>query len=56
VKYESLAGDPWNSGLRLRYSIADYRSGEELKIDDKVYLAPTRHISVGCDGGSCARI
>src|SRR5262245_30446450 len=37
VKYESLAGDPWNSWLRLRYSIADYRSGEELKIDDKVY-------------------
>jgi hypothetical protein len=42
LKYESLAGDPENSWLRLRYSIADYRSGEELKIDDKVYLAPTR--------------
>ena len=42
VKYESLAGDPENSWLRLRYSIADYRSGEELKIDDKVYLAPIR--------------
>jgi hypothetical protein len=42
VKFESLAGDPWHSWLRLRYSIADYWSGEELKIDDKVYLAPTR--------------
>jgi hypothetical protein len=42
VKFESLAGDPENSWLRLRYSIADYWSGEELKIDDKVYLAPTR--------------
>jgi len=42
VKYESLAGDPSNSWLRLRYSMADYRSGGELKIDDKVYLAPTR--------------
>jgi hypothetical protein len=42
VKFESLVGDPWNSWLCLRYSMADYRSGEEFKIDDKVYLAPTR--------------
>ena len=42
VKFESLAGDPENSWLWLRYSMADYWSGEELKIDDKVYLAPTR--------------
>jgi hypothetical protein len=42
VKFESLAGDPGNSWLCLRYSIADYWSAEELKIDDKVYLAPTR--------------
>jgi hypothetical protein len=32
-------GDPWDSWLRLQYSMADYWSGEELKIDDKVYLA-----------------
>jgi hypothetical protein len=42
VKVESHAGDPWNSWLCLRYSMTDYCSGEELKIDDKVYLAPTR--------------
>jgi hypothetical protein len=40
VKFESYAGD-WDSWLRLRYSIADYWSGEELRIDDKVYLATT---------------
>ena len=40
VKFESLVGDPENSWLCLRYSMADYWSGEELKIDDKVYLAP----------------
>jgi hypothetical protein len=42
VKFESHAGDPENSWMCLRYSMADYWSGEELKIDDKVYLAPTR--------------
>ena len=42
VKFESLAGDPENSWLCLRYAMVDYWSGEELKIDDKVYLAPTR--------------
>ena len=42
VKFESHPGDPENSWLWLRYSITDYWSGEELKIDDKVYLAPSR--------------
>jgi hypothetical protein len=42
VEFESHARDPENSWLCLRYSMADYRSSEELKIDDKVYLAPTR--------------
>jgi len=42
VKFESRASDPWNSWLCLRYSTADYWSGEEFKIDDKVYLATTR--------------
>src|SRR5262249_30075652 len=42
LKFESRVGDPWDSWLRLRYSMTDYCSGEELKIDDKVYLAPTR--------------
>src|SRR5262249_2342665 len=40
VKFESRVCDRWNSWLRLRYSMAEYCSGEELKIDDKVYLAP----------------
>jgi hypothetical protein len=30
VKFESHAGDPENSWLCLRYSMADYWSGEEL--------------------------
>jgi hypothetical protein len=42
VKFESHAGDPGNSWLCLRYSMTDYCSGEEFKIDDKVYLASTR--------------
>jgi hypothetical protein len=42
AKFESHAGDPWNSWLCLRYSMTDYCSGEELKIDDKIYLASTR--------------
>src|SRR4029453_9664041 len=39
VSYESQTGDPWDSWLRLRYSMADYCSGEEPKIDDKVSRA-----------------
>jgi hypothetical protein len=42
VKFESLVGDPWASWFRLRYSMADYWTGEELEIDDKIYLATTR--------------
>ena len=32
---------PRGRGRQGRYSMADYWSGEELKIDDKIYLAPT---------------
>src|SRR5262245_5650109 len=42
VKFESRAGDHWDSWLRLRYSMADYWTGEDLEIDDKIYLATTR--------------
>jgi hypothetical protein len=42
VKFESRVGDPWDSWLRLRYSMADYWTGEGLEIDDKIYLATTR--------------
>jgi hypothetical protein len=42
VKFESHTHDPWDSWLRLRYTVADYWSGEETKIDDRIYLATTR--------------
>jgi hypothetical protein len=42
IEFESRVGDPWDSWLRLRYSMADYWTGEELEIDDKIYLATTR--------------
>jgi hypothetical protein len=42
VKFESHAGDPWNSWLRLRYSMTEYSTGEEFEIDDQIYLAATR--------------
>jgi hypothetical protein len=40
LKFESFAGDR-DSWLRLRYSMADFWSGEELEIDDKIHLATT---------------
>jgi hypothetical protein len=42
VKFESRMCDPWNSWLRLRYSMTEYSTGEELEIDDQIYLAATR--------------
>jgi hypothetical protein len=42
VKFESRVCDPWNSWLRLQYSVAEYCTGEELEIDDQIYLAATR--------------
>jgi hypothetical protein len=42
VKFESHAGDPWNSWLRLRYSMTEYWTGEEIEIDDQIYLAASR--------------
>src|SRR5215831_14147974 len=42
VKFESRVCDPWNSWLRLQYSMAEYCTGEELEIDDQIYLAATR--------------
>ncbi len=39
MKFESRLGDPWESWLRLKYAIADYWSGEEVEIDDQIYLA-----------------
>jgi len=42
VKFESRARNAWNSWLRLRYSIADYWTGEQLEIDDKMRLTTTQ--------------
>ena len=41
VKFESWVSDPWNSWLRLRYSMTEYWTGEEIDIDDQIYLAAT---------------
>src|SRR5262245_15792215 len=42
VECETHIDDPWNGWVRLKYEMTDYCSGEQLEIDDKVYLAPTR--------------
>src|SRR5262245_47565249 len=42
VECETYIDDPCNAWVRLKYGMTDYCSGEELKIDDKVYLAPAR--------------
>jgi hypothetical protein len=42
VECETHIDGPWNDWVRLKYEMTDYWTGEELKIDDKVYLAPTR--------------
>jgi hypothetical protein len=42
VKFESRVGEPWESWLRLKYAMADYWTGEEVEIDDKIFLATTR--------------
>jgi hypothetical protein len=36
--------------------MTEYSTGEELEIDDQIYLAATRPHSAGCGGGSCVRI
>jgi hypothetical protein len=41
VKFESRVGEPWESWLRLKYAMADCRTGEEVEIDDKIFLATT---------------
>jgi hypothetical protein len=42
VEFESKAVDPRNSWLRLKYVIADRRTGEQHEIDDKIYLVTSR--------------
>jgi hypothetical protein len=42
VECETHIGGPWNDWVRLKYEMRDYWTGEPVKIDDKVYLAPSR--------------
>jgi hypothetical protein len=42
VECETHIGGPWNGWVRLKYEMTDYWTGEPLKIDDEVYLPPTR--------------
>ena len=42
IEFESSAGDPRDSWLRLRYAIRDYWTGEQHQIDDKIYLTASR--------------
>ena len=42
MECETHIGGPWNDWVRLKYEMTDYWTGEPLKIDDKVYLVPTR--------------
>lgn len=42
VEFEALARDPGNAWLRLRYVICDDWTGEQHRIDDKIYLAASR--------------
>ncbi len=49
-------GEPWDSWMWLRYEMTDYWTGEECKIDDKVFSPLRRHRSVASAGGSSARV
>jgi hypothetical protein len=42
IKFESRVGNPWESWLRLQYTIHDYWTGDPHQIDDKIVLATTR--------------
>jgi hypothetical protein len=42
IHFESRVGHPENSWLRLKYAITDYHSGDDLEIDDQIFLVTTR--------------
>jgi hypothetical protein len=42
VEIETHIDGPWNDWVRLKYEMRDYRTGEPLKIDDKIFLATSR--------------
>jgi hypothetical protein len=41
------ARDPWDGWLHLRYSIADYWTGENVEIDDTLRLTTTEPANIG---------
>jgi hypothetical protein len=42
VKFESRARDPWDGWVRLRYSVSDFWTGEDVEIDDRIRLTTTQ--------------
>jgi hypothetical protein len=42
IRCEAHVGAPAGSFIRLRYAMTDYWTGEEIEIDDKIFLATTR--------------
>jgi hypothetical protein len=42
IRCEAHAGAPGGGFVRLRYAMADYWTGEEIEIDDKIFLTTTR--------------
>jgi hypothetical protein len=42
IKFESRVGEPWDSWLRLRYTIYDYWTGDPYEIGDRILLRTTR--------------
>jgi hypothetical protein len=55
IKFESRLGDPWDSWLRLQYTIYDYWTGDPYQIDDKIFLTTTRPPFGGYGGGLSVR-
>jgi hypothetical protein len=39
IQFEALAGNPWDSWIRLQYAVTDCWSGRPHDIDDKILLA-----------------
>lgn len=42
MECETHIGGPRDDWVRLRYEMTDYRTGEPLEIDDRIFLATSR--------------
>jgi hypothetical protein len=47
IRCEAHVGGPEGSFVRLRYAMTDYWTGEEIEIDDEIFLATTRPLFGG---------